>query len=158
MPSTSAKYMAFLPPQPWELKAMFLGRENAGRVKVGCIWKLSDRAPTQNQLGATPKSCVQILLPAPKEITFLFVSYCSSHPNPLLKQYKARFRFHGLKSFQLHSYILGNWWMDFKNLITYNNKLQTSLLIAFWSWSWYINMLPNQLSKLALMEFNILKA
>lgn len=36
--------------------------------------------------------------------------------------------------------------------------LKTSLLIDFRSWSWYINMLPNQLSKLALMEFNILKA
>lgn len=85
---------------------------------------------------------------------FLFLS----HPNELPKEYRARFRFQGPKSFQLHSYILGNWWMDFQNQITYNDMLKTSLLIAFWSWSWSINMLPNQLSKLALMEFNILKA
>lgn len=102
-------------------------------------------------LHSVSKFCSQ-----PLKITFLCLFLLLSHSNSLLKQY--RFRLHGPKSFQLYSYILGNWWMDFKNLITYNNMLKTSLLIAFWSWSWYISMLPNQLSKLALMEFNILKA
>lgn len=158
-------YWLFSFPSSWEVEVLCLRRENAGRIEVGCIRKLSGRAPTQNQVEAILKPCsitphhIQILLPAPKEITFLCVSSCScSIPTHSQNNPKTRFRFLSHKSCQLYSYILGNWWMDFKNLITYNDMLKTSLLIAFWSWSWYINMIPNQLSKLALMEFNILKA
>lgn len=76
-------YWLFSFPSSWEVEVLCLRRENAGRIEVGCIRKLSGRAPTQNQVEAILKSCsitphhIQILLPAPKEITFLCVSSCS---------------------------------------------------------------------------------
>lgn len=97
--------------------------------------------------------------PAPGDITFLFVSSWScptqTHSWNNTKP-DSDFSATSLSSYTVTFLEIDEW--IFKNLITYNNMLKTSLLIAFWGWSWYINMLPNQLSKLALTEFNILKA
>lgn len=167
MAGTSIKSTAFSPSHNLGLKAVFLRRDNAGRGKLGYIRKLSGRAPTQNQVWAVtqPSSLYHStlypnpILLQPLETLLFFVSSWScptqTHSWNNTKP-DSDFSATSLSSYTVIFLEIDEW--IFKNLITYNNMLKTSLLIAFWGWSWYINMLPNQLSKLALTEFNILKA